>query len=70
MSETTRERATEVLMLLVDNDCTSASASGLEHRQQNRKQAMTILCGLLGIQSDDMTDMYMDWCDNRERVTE
>jgi hypothetical protein len=63
MDEQTRGKVLEALMLLEDNERTSASGSGLRHRGMNRQKAITLLCDALGIEDIAIARMYLDWVD-------
>lgn len=56
-----------LLFLVMDNDATSSSASGLKSRAKNRAEMRTILCSSLGLSDDEAEQFYQDKIDERER---
>ena len=64
--EIDKEDLLECLMLIIDNDNTSASRSGLERRSMNRKLILKELLFMLALTTEEAEDLYWQWWDKGE----
>ena len=67
MDKRDREKARNILMLLLDNNHTSASKEGLRHRAVNRSKAIVDALNLLNITQEESTDLYWGWRKIRDK---
>ena len=61
-----REAMINVLMLLIDNSNTSASACGLRERENNRREAINLLLSQLEISEQEADEMYSKYIEAKE----
>lgn len=54
-----RDQLLQVLMLIIQNDSTSASTPGLKRRAENRKKIKVILLNVLSMSEEEAEEMYV-----------
>jgi hypothetical protein len=61
MDEREKRVITDILILLLANERTSASKEGLNFRAENRKKALMNCLNLLNITTEEAEDLYWNW---------